>query len=88
MSKIRPFPAPITADIEKATVPTGHPLVLWEIDEAAQRCGAIHVDTLRASMCPRIKFGSRVLFDPIETIAFFRLHLTHVVSQDAQRGAA
>lgn len=79
---------PVLADTAKATVPMGHPLVLWEIEEAAERCGHVHVETLRSSMCPRIKFGTRVLFDPIETIAFFRLHLTHVVSQDAQRGAA
>lgn len=70
---------PVLADTAKATVPMGHPLVLWEIDEAADRC-KIGVETLRTSTCPRMKFGTRVLFDPIETIAYMRLHLSHVVS--------
>ena len=74
--------APLPVDAEKAIVPAGHPLELWEIEEAAQRC-RVGVETLRGSLCPRLKFGSRVLFDPIETIAWFRLHLSHVVSKRA-----
>jgi hypothetical protein len=70
------------ADTAKGRVPVGHPLEMWELDEAAQRC-RISVEALRRSMCPRAKFGTRVLFDPIETIAFMRLHLTHTVSEAA-----
>lgn len=70
------------ADAAKARVPAGHPLELWEIEEAAQRC-RIGVETLRASTCPRLTFGRRVLFDPIETMAYMRLHLSHVISEAA-----
>lgn len=77
-----PEPAAIAAATAKARVPAGHPLEMWEIEEAAQRC-RLGVETLRNSTCPRAKVGTRVLFDPIETIAFIRLHLTHVVSEAA-----
>lgn len=77
-----PVPAVVQADAAKAHVPAGHPLEMWEIDEAAQHC-RISVEALRRSTCPRAKFGTRVLFDPIETIAFIRLHLTHTVSEAA-----
>lgn len=70
---------PEPADLRRI-VPTGHPLELWEIDEAAARC-KVSNETLRVSRCPRMKVGSRVLFDPIETIAWFRTHLTHTVAE-------
>lgn len=78
----RPIAPAVTVDAARGHVPTGHPLELWEIEEAAKRC-RVGVETLRQSTCPRLKFGTRVLFDPIETIAWFRLHLSHVVSQAA-----
>jgi hypothetical protein len=78
----KPETAALPADAAKGRVPAGHPLEMWEIEEAAERC-RIGVETLRSSTCPRAKFGTRVLFDPIETIAFMRLHLTHTVSEAA-----
>lgn len=75
-------PEPVVPDVDKALVPVGHPLHMWDIEEAAQHC-RISVETLRASLCPRVKIGTRVLFDPIETIAWIRLHLSHVVSKRA-----
>ncbi|MFN4773542.1 MAG: hypothetical protein ACK5N1_16170 [Gemmatimonas sp.] len=78
----KPETAALPADAAKARVPAGHPLEMWEIEEAAERC-RIGVETLRSSTCPRMKFGTRVLFDPIETMAFMRLHLTHTVSEAA-----
>lgn len=74
-------------DIAKTTVPQGHPLEMWDIETAAKRCGDIDVETLRRSRCPRAKVGARVMFDPIETIAWFRTFLDRVVSSDAMREA-
>lgn len=62
-------------------MPAGHPLEMWELEEAVART-KLSETTLRDSRCPRVKFGTRVLFDPIETIAFVRLHLTHTVAID------
>lgn len=78
----KPVTAVVQADAAKAHVPAGHPLEMWDIEEAAQRT-RLGVTTLRDSNCPRVKLGTRVLFDPIETIAFVRLHLSHVVSSEA-----
>ncbi len=76
--------APVTADPVKARVPTLHPLRFWKIEEAAANAG-ISENLLQASDCPRIHIGRALLFDPIETVAWVRLHLSHVVSTDATR---
>jgi hypothetical protein len=80
-------PPRAASDIAKTTVPQGHPLEMWTIETAALRCGDMDVETLRRSQCPRAKVGGRVMFDPIETIAWFRTFLDRVVSSDAMREA-
>lgn len=69
----------VRPDVDRATVPAAHPLEMWDIEQAAQRT-RLSVETLRTSSCPRCTVGRRVLFDPVETIAWVRLHLSHVVS--------
>ena len=80
----RPRHAPVTADPTKAHVPQQHPLRFWKVEEAAKNAG-MSENALTQSDCPRIKIGRSLLFDPIETVAWVRLHLTHVVSSEAAR---
>lgn len=72
-----PSPAPVDS---RLVLPAGHPLQMWEFEEAMEHT-KLGEETLRNSQCPRAKVGSRVLFDPVETILWVRSHLTHTMSQ-------
>ena len=72
-------PARVQAAHARATIPAGPPLHLWAEHEAAEQL-RIGLSLLQRSTCPRMKIGARVLYDPIETIAWARLHLSEVVT--------
>lgn len=83
MPRRPPVVSPVVAEVSRATVPTAHPLEMWDIEQAAERT-RLGVETLRTSTCPRAKVGSRVLFDPVETIAWVRLHLSHTIAANGR----
>ncbi len=64
------------AAVQADVVPPGHPLEFWDVDTAAERT-KLSVSYLNASPCPRVKMGTRVLFDPIETVLWVRRHLSN-----------
>lgn len=70
------FPHAVTAPEPSATVPPGHPLEFWELEEAAKHT-RLSESFLEASQCPRAKVGRRVLFDPVETVLWVRSHLSN-----------
>lgn len=63
--------ATLTEWERRARVPHGHPLEFWRLGEAAIRV-CMSEQHLLASRCPRIKLGSRILYDPVETVLWAR----------------
>lgn len=68
--------AAVSGPMATETVPPGHPLEFWEIEEAAART-KLSVSFLQASQCPRAKLGTRVVFCPVETVLWVRRHLSN-----------
>ena len=71
------FPAATNgASVQPDMLPPGHPLEFWDVETAAERT-KLSVSFLNASPCPRAKMGTRVLFDPVETVLWVRRHLSN-----------